>query len=126
LHGLPAITTTTLISARVGSIADNRLGGWYSYRASKLAVNRVVRTFDNYLRDAAGGNAVVVGLHLRTVRMGLGKEFWGSVRKEKLFERKWVAERLVQVVKETGVETLSRAVNTAIPTVVVKCPTSSP
>lgn len=50
LHGLPAVATTALMSARVGSIADNRLGGWYSYWASKTAVNRVVRTFDNYLR----------------------------------------------------------------------------
>ena len=39
-------------------------------------MNRVVRTFDNYLRDAADGNGVAVGLHLRTVRTGLGKEFW--------------------------------------------------
>ena len=46
-----------------------------------------MRTFDNYLRDAAGGNAVAVGLHPGTVRTGLSKEFWESVRKEKLFER---------------------------------------
>jgi len=85
----------SLISARVGSIADNRVGSWYSYRASKAAVNQVVRTFDNYLRDAAGGNAVAVGLHPGTVRTGLSKELWGSVRKEKLFEGEWVAERLV-------------------------------
>lgn len=89
---------------RVGSIADNRVGGWYSYRASKAAMNQVVRTFDSYLRDAAGGNAATVGLHPGTVRTGLGKEFWGSARKEKLFEGEWVAERLVQVVKGTGVE----------------------
>ena len=73
------------MSARVGSIANNRLGGWYCYRASKAAVNRVVRTFDNYLRDAAGGNAVAVGLRPETVRTGLSKDF-GGVRKEKLFE----------------------------------------
>ena len=59
---------------------------------------------DNYLRNAAGGNAVTVELHPRTVGTGLSKEALGSVRKEKLFKGEWVAERLVQVVKETGVE----------------------
>ena len=43
-------------------------------------------------------------LHPRTVGTGLSKEALGSVRKEKLFKGEWVAERLVQVVKETGVE----------------------
>ena len=67
-------------------------------------MNRVVRTFDSYLWDATGRNAVTVGLHPETVRTGLSEEILGSVRKEKLFEGEWVAERLVQVVRETGME----------------------
>lgn len=92
------------MSARVGSISDNRLGGWYSYRASKAGVNQLVKTFDNHLRTAAGENAVAVALHPGTVKTDLSKEFWGNVKEGKLFEREWVAERLVQVVNGVGTE----------------------
>ncbi|KAF2790636.1 NAD(P)-binding protein [Melanomma pulvis-pyrius CBS 109.77] len=102
--GLPSISTTAIMSARVGSITDNRLGGWYSYRASKAAVNQVVKTFDNHLRTTSGENAMAVTLHPGTVKTGLSKEFWGSVKKEKLFDRDWVAERLFDVVKNVGID----------------------
>ncbi|KAH7116916.1 hypothetical protein B0J11DRAFT_537853 [Dendryphion nanum] len=97
-HSTSIPSITAVMSARVGSISDNHLGGWYSYRASKAGVNQVVKTFDNFLRTRSGDAAVAVGLHPGTVRTGLSKEFWGSVREEKLFERQWVAERLVRVV----------------------------
>lgn len=103
MEGLPPVSTTAIMSARVGSISDNRLGGWYSYRASKAGVNQLVKTFDNHLRTASGDNAMAIALHPGTVKTGLSKEFWGSVKKEKLFEREWVAERLVGVVNKVGV-----------------------
>ncbi|KAF2499564.1 NAD(P)-binding protein [Lophium mytilinum] len=103
LKGLPAVPTAAFMSARVGSISDNRLGGWYSYRASKAGLNQVVKTFDNHLRTASGEKAVAVGLHPGTVKTGLSKEFWGSTKKEKLFDVDWVAERLVEVVRGVGV-----------------------
>jgi NAD(P)-dependent dehydrogenase (short-subunit alcohol dehydrogenase family) len=93
-----------MMSARVGSITDNAMGGWYSYRASKAGVNQLVKSLDIYLKNTAGGNAMAVGLHPGTVKTDLSKEFWGSTKKEKLFEAEWVAERLCQVVKEVGVE----------------------
>ncbi|KAF2712546.1 NAD(P)-binding protein [Pleomassaria siparia CBS 279.74] len=102
--GLPAISTVAVMSARVGSITDNKLGGWYSYRASKAAVNQVVKTFDNHLRSMSGDNAMAVTLHPGTVKTDLSKEFWGSVKKEKLFDRDFVAGRLVDVVKNVGVD----------------------
>ncbi|OAK98185.1 short-chain dehydrogenase/reductase-like protein [Phaeosphaeriaceae sp. SRC1lsM3a] len=104
MSGLPQVSTTAVMSARVGSISDNRLGGWYSYRASKAGVNQLVKTFDNHLRTAAGENAVAVALHPGTVKTDLSKEFWGNVKEGKLFEREWVAERLVQVVNGVGTE----------------------
>jgi NAD(P)-dependent dehydrogenase (short-subunit alcohol dehydrogenase family) len=104
MHGLPSIATTAVMSARVGSISDNRLGGWYSYRASKAGVNQVVRTFDNHLRTASGENAIAVALHPGTVKTEFSKEFWGGVKEGKLFEREWVAERLVDVVGSVGVQ----------------------
>lgn len=92
------------MSARVGSIADNRLGGWYSYRASKAAVNQATKTFDNHLRTSAAGNAMAVGLHPGTVRTGLSEEFWGNVAEGKLFSPEFASERLVEVVRGLGVE----------------------
>jgi NAD(P)-dependent dehydrogenase (short-subunit alcohol dehydrogenase family) len=85
--GLPAVSTIAVMSARVGSIGDNRLGGWYSYRASKAGVNQIVKTFDNHLRTASGDNAMAVALHPGTVKTDFSKEFWSNVKKEKLFER---------------------------------------
>lgn len=103
-QGLPQTATTAIMSARVGSISDNRLGGWYSYRASKAGVNQIVKTFDNHLKTSSAENAMAVALHPGTVKTGLSKEFWGGVKKEKLFDRDWVAERLIDVVSSVGVK----------------------
>ncbi|KAL8802370.1 MAG: hypothetical protein Q9182_003860 [Xanthomendoza sp. 2 TL-2023] len=100
---LPPHSVFAVMSARVGSISDNNLGGWYSYRASKAAVNQLVKTFDIHLQQSAGSKAVCMGLHPGTVKTGLSEEFWGNVRREKLFEAEWVAERLVGVVKGVSV-----------------------
>ncbi|KAF1929327.1 NAD(P)-binding protein [Didymella exigua CBS 183.55] len=104
MKGLPQAASMAIMSARVGSISDNKLGGWYSYRASKAGVNQVVKTFDNYLRTASGDKALALALHPGTVKTEFSKEFWGGVKKEKLFEKEWVAERLVDVVRQVGVD----------------------
>ena len=62
------------LSARVGSIGDNRLGGWYSYRASKAALNQLVRTAAIELRRRSP-NADCVALHPGTVDTGLSSSF---------------------------------------------------
>ncbi|KAL0260337.1 hypothetical protein SLS55_004023 [Diplodia seriata] len=102
LSGEKAVWAT--MSARVGSIADNRLGGWYSYRASKAAVNQVTKTFDNHLRTSAGAKAMAVGLHPGTVKTGLSEEFWGGVKEGKLFSPEFASERLVEVVRGLDAE----------------------
>jgi NAD(P)-dependent dehydrogenase (short-subunit alcohol dehydrogenase family) len=86
------------VSARVGSISDNRLGGWYSYRASKAALNQIVRTFDLHLQ-AKGSPAMCVGVHPGTVKTDLSRDFWAGVPKERLFEPEYAASRLVEVVE---------------------------
>ncbi|MCJ1393138.1 hypothetical protein MMC18_006010 [Xylographa bjoerkii] len=101
---LPAAATFALMSARVGSIADNAAGGWYSYRCSKAAVNQLVKSFDIYLRQSAGDKALCVGLHPGTVRTGLSREFWKSTPRERLFEPEWAAGKLVDVVRGVGVQ----------------------
>ena len=62
------------LSARVGSIGDNRLGGWISYRASKAAQNQIVRTAANEL-SRTHPHAVVVALHPGTVQTRLSNPF---------------------------------------------------
>ena len=66
-----------LISAKVGSIEDNRLGGWYSYRASKAALNMLLKTASIELKRSKP-NAVLVSLHPGTVNTGLSKPFKGE------------------------------------------------
>lgn len=101
---LPAQAVWATMSARVGSISDNRLGGWYSYRASKAAVNQTTKTFDNHLRVSAGDKAMAIALHPGTVKTGLSEEFWGNVKEEKLFSVEYAVEKLLEVVKGRKVE----------------------
>ena len=65
------------ISARLGSIGDNRLGGWYSYRASKAALNQAIRTIAIELVRRAP-DAICLALHPGTVDTGLSRPFSGS------------------------------------------------
>ena len=72
------------LSARVGSIGDNRLGGWYGYRASKAALNMLVHTLAiEHARTRPLG--VCVALHPGTVDTALSASFQAGVQPEKLF-----------------------------------------
>ena len=97
-HGLPQQAVWASMSARVGSISDNGLGGWYSYRASKAALNQVTKTFDNYLRMSTGEKAMSISVHPGTVKTGLSKDFWDNVKDEKLFTPEFAAEKLMEVI----------------------------
>ena len=66
-----------LLSAKVGSIGDNRLGGWYSYRASKAALNMMVRTAAIEMRRTHPG-AVLAAVHPGTVASALSRPFRGD------------------------------------------------
>ncbi|MGA1623310.1 MAG: SDR family NAD(P)-dependent oxidoreductase [Synechocystis sp.] len=81
-HGEPSIFAT--LSAKVGSIGDNQLGGWYGYRASKAALNMALKTTAIEYRRVAPNNAVVM-LHPGTTDTGLSKPFQKNVPPEKLF-----------------------------------------
>lgn len=62
------------LSARVGSIGDNRLGGWVSYRASKAALNQIVRCASIEVARA-NKNAVIVALHPGTIETALTRKY---------------------------------------------------
>ena len=66
-----------VLSARVGSIEDNRLGGWHAYRASKAALNMIVRNFSIEL-GMRNRSAIAVALHPGTVATALSSPFSGS------------------------------------------------
>jgi NAD(P)-dependent dehydrogenase (short-subunit alcohol dehydrogenase family) len=85
------------ISARVGSISDNRLGGWYSYRASKAALNMLLKTAAIEL-GRTRKELVVLGLHPGTVDTGLSKPFQSNVSEGKLFTPEQSARYLLEVI----------------------------
>lgn len=89
------------MSARVGSITDNRAGGWYSYRASKAAVSSISKSFDNYLRARSGDKALAVAYHPGTVKTDLSRGFWDQAGRE-LFTPEYAAERMVDVLSKLG------------------------
>ncbi len=68
------------LSARVGSISDNRLGGWYSYRASKAALNMLVKNL-SIERQRISKDAIVIGLQPGTVISELSRPFGGGSAK---------------------------------------------
>ena len=87
----------TALSARVGSISDNRLGGWYAYRAAKAALNMVIKTLAiEYGRRFP--EAIIAGLHPGTVDTALSKPFQGNVPEGKLFTPEFCAQRLIEVI----------------------------
>ncbi len=85
------------LSARVGSISDNRIGGWYSYRAAKAAQNMITRTTAIEVARRYP-EALIVGLHPGTVDTHLSKPFQSGVEERRLFSPVDAASRLLQVV----------------------------
>ena len=84
------------LSARVGSIGDNRLGGWYAYRASKAALNQILRTLSIEVARSRP-EAIVVGLHPGTVATGLSRPFRPDPDADGVFRPEQSAIHLLRV-----------------------------
>ena len=98
-HFLPLLDTDqksifATLSAKVGSISDNRYGGWYSYRASKAALNQMIKTASIELK-MKNKNAVCVAIHPGTVTSKLSKPFQKD--NLKIQSNKESAKNIVQV-----------------------------
>ncbi len=91
------------LSARVGAIGDNRLGGWYAYRASKAAHNMLMKTAAIELRRL-NPVATLACLHPGTTDTALSKPFQARVPEDKLFTSAFVAKRLLAVLGERSPE----------------------
>lgn len=107
LFRLPKRAIYASISARVGSIGDNRLGGWYAYRASKAAQNMNTRNLSIELRRRARG-IVCVALHPGTVDTALSQPFQGKLPKHKLFTVTEAASKLLSVIDLLNTESNGR------------------
>ncbi len=98
-HMLPVLekgrkTAFAALSARVGSISDNRLGGWLSYRSSKAALNMAIKTLSIELRRI-NRDALILGLHPGTVETGLSKPFRAGVPEAQLFSARQSVEKML-------------------------------
>ena len=92
-----------VFSARVGSISDNNLGGWYSYRASKAALNMMLKTAAIELARRAK-NIKIISFHPGTTDTPLSKPFQKNVPANKLFTSEFVAKQLLAIIENTQVD----------------------
>ncbi len=106
-HFLPVMprngrTVFAALSARVGSIGDNLLGGWHGYRASKAALNMMIRTLA-IEEKRRNDRSIVVALHPGTVDTALSRPFQGNVQPGRLFTPDRAALQLLDVIEELKV-----------------------
>ena len=85
------------LSARVGSISDNRLGGWWAYRMSKAALNMATVNMALELRRK---DVYAVALHPGTTDTGLSEPFQANVKPEKLFTPEYSASSMLDVLEK--------------------------
>ncbi|MDF2387287.1 SDR family NAD(P)-dependent oxidoreductase [Nostoc ellipsosporum NOK] len=96
-HGERSVFAT--ISAKLGSIGDNQLGGWYGYRASKAALNMLIRTTAiEYSRSCP--KTLVITLHPGTTDTRLSRPFQANVPAEKLFSVERTVTQLLTVIEQ--------------------------
>ena len=88
------------LSARVGSIEDNYLGGWYSYRASKSALNQLIKTASIEFKRKKS-NIIFLSLHPGTVDTKLSKPF---SNKKKLFTTSLAAKKILKTLNNASAE----------------------
>jgi NAD(P)-dependent dehydrogenase (short-subunit alcohol dehydrogenase family) len=93
--------TFAALSAMVGSITDNRLGGWYSYRASKAALNQFIKTLAIECRFRHPGT-IVLAIHPGTTDTDLSRPFQRNVKPGKLYAPEQTAARILEVIQNRG------------------------
>lgn len=93
----------SVLSARIGSIDDNRLGGWYGYRASKAALNMLLKTFAIEASRRKKGLSFLA-VHPGTTDTKLSAPFQAGVAKEKLFAPDYVANSIVELMENASTD----------------------
>ncbi len=105
-HVLPLLdrkqpSTFAALSARVGSISDNKIGGWHSYRASKAALNMLIRNYAIEMQRTHK-QASIIGLHPGTVDSALSEPFQGNLPTGQLTKPEDAADNLLAVLDKVG------------------------
>jgi len=95
------------LSAKIAGISDNRLGGWYGYRASKAALNMLLKTASLELARSHR-RLCLVALHPGTTESPLSAPFTASLPPERLFSPETTANRLWRVIESLGPEDSGR------------------
>jgi NAD(P)-dependent dehydrogenase (short-subunit alcohol dehydrogenase family) len=97
-----AVAVIANLSARVGSISDNGMGGWYSYRMSKTALNQATRTMALELKRSS---TWCIALHPGTTQTDLSKPFSSNVKEDKLFPVDFTVSQLLDIIDAMDEET---------------------
>ena len=92
-----------VLSAKVGSIGDNRLGGWSSYRASKAALNMIVRSSAIELARTHKQSALLA-IHPGTTRGAMTAPFERNIPAQRLYSPAQTAARIATVLDQAGAE----------------------
>lgn len=87
------------LSAMVGSIADNALGGWYGYRSSKAALNMMVKTASIEVART-NKQACLAVMHPGTTQSSLSRPYSGQVKSDKYYTPEQSAQRIIEVVEQ--------------------------
>ncbi|KAM6916692.1 C-signal [Xenentodon cancila] len=98
------------ITAKVGSIGDNGLGGWYSYRMSKAALNMATRNLSIEL-GRSRPKVVCVSLHPGTVNTELSRPYHRNVPKDKLFSTEHSVNCLMSIINSLSIEKTGKVYN---------------
>lgn len=105
-HFLPLLgknkkSVFAFLSARVGSISDNTLGGWHAYRSSKSALNQIVKNFSIEVKRS-NPTAIVLALQPGTVESKFSEPFKKNVPKDKLFSPEYSVSLLSKVIENAN------------------------
>ncbi|MDE1465783.1 SDR family NAD(P)-dependent oxidoreductase [Spartinivicinus poritis] len=103
LYGRRDSFKVIMLSAKVGSIADNQLGGWYSYRISKAALNMLVKTL-SIEWHRTHPNGCIVAVHPGTTDTELSKPFQANLAANQLYSPQLTAQRIANIAEQLTVE----------------------
>ncbi len=87
------------LTARVGSISDNHLGGWYGYRAAKSALNMMLKSISIETKRR-NKRAIIVGIHPGTVDTNLSKPFQKNIKPEKIFTSQFSVSKILELLEQ--------------------------
>jgi NAD(P)-dependent dehydrogenase (short-subunit alcohol dehydrogenase family) len=99
------LTKIINISARVGSIGDNKLGGWYSYRMSKAGLNMFTKTLSVEIKRY---NSIVLSIHPGTTDTDLSKPFQKNINTNKLFTTEYSVNSMLNVINNATIDSTGK------------------